>query len=97
MSELESLGYEKVIVRNSFQKNASYKGINTTFKTPEGQLFELQFHTPHSYHVKQNVSHKLYEQLRQLPWKSPEWLEVNAQLRANSANVPIPPDVHKVK
>jgi hypothetical protein len=29
-----------------------YRGVNSTWRTPSGQLFEVQFHTPESYMVK---------------------------------------------
>ncbi len=97
MAQLESLGYEKVVVRNSFRNNARYKGINTTFKTPDGQLFELQFHTPQSFYIKQNVNHALYEELRLLSRDSPRWDELEAQIKANSALIPNPPGVRHVR
>jgi hypothetical protein len=32
--------------------------------TPDGQRFEVQFHTPESFHAKQHLTHWAYEQLR---------------------------------
>ena len=32
--------------------------------TQEGQRFEVQFHTPESFHAKQNITHASYERMR---------------------------------
>jgi hypothetical protein len=60
---LESCGYEMYESRNSWDR-AEYKGINTRWVTPEGQRFEVQFHTPESFHAKQYVTHGAYERIR---------------------------------
>jgi len=66
MQKLEQMGYEKLAVTNSFnKKDTPYKGINTTFAR-DGQKFEVQFHTPESYQVKE-ATHGLYDIRRDLP------------------------------
>jgi hypothetical protein len=60
---LESSGYLIYESRNAWD-GAEYKGINTRWVTPEGQRFEVQFHTPESFHAKQLVTHDAYERLR---------------------------------
>lgn len=67
MSELEKMGYKKLKVKNTFEEGSSYVGINTTFEK-DGQVFELQFHTPESLHVKEHLNHKLYEINRDLDY-----------------------------
>jgi hypothetical protein len=57
-----------------------YQGINTNFRSPEGQVFELQFHTQESFNVKQNLTHELYEELRILPDASPKRAELEQQI-----------------
>ena len=60
---LESKGYKLVRVRNSwktFTKNAPYRGVNTVFVSPDGIMFELQFHTAESL-VTKEAEHPLYE------------------------------------
>jgi len=43
-----------------------YRGVNSTWKTPNGQLFEVQFHTPESYVVKSSPEIRaLYEEWRE--------------------------------
>lgn len=60
---LEAKGYKLVRVRNSwktFTKNAPYRGVNTGFVSPDGIMFELQFHTAESL-VTKEAEHPLYE------------------------------------
>ena len=47
----ESRGHEIYYSKN-YWTNPEYKGINTRWVTPEGQRFEVQFHTPDSFHAK---------------------------------------------
>jgi len=60
---LEILGYEMYQSKNSWD-DAEYKGINTRWVTPEGQRFEIQLHTPESFHAKQYITHRAYERIR---------------------------------
>jgi uncharacterized Zn-binding protein involved in type VI secretion len=64
IAKLESQGFKKLKVKRSWGKGTPYKGINSVFETPSGQAFELQFHTPESFHVKNEVTHGLYEKAR---------------------------------
>jgi hypothetical protein len=61
---LERQGHSMIYSKNHWRDDPEYKGINTRWVTPEGQRFELQFHTPESYHAKQEVTHRTYERLR---------------------------------
>ncbi|RSN30052.1 hypothetical protein DMC61_17585 [Amycolatopsis sp. WAC 04169] len=52
-------GYQVVRLKNFWKRNMAeggktdgYPGINVTFKTPDGLLFEVQFHTPDGLHAK---------------------------------------------
>jgi hypothetical protein len=60
---LEGFGYEMYRSKNSWE-NAEYKGINSRWVTPEGQRFEVQFHTGESFHAKQHITHDSYERIR---------------------------------
>lgn len=60
---LKSCGYEMYYSENHWT-NVGYKGINTRWITPLGQRFEVQFHTPESFHAKQHVTHRAYERIR---------------------------------
>ncbi|MEU7479425.1 hypothetical protein AB0A63_25785 [Lentzea sp. NPDC042327] len=48
----EAKGYTLVEVKNFWAKMNGYPGINTTFRSADGQLFELQFHTDKSFKAK---------------------------------------------
>ncbi len=61
---LETYEYRMVYSKNHWRDDPEYKGINTRWVTPEGQRFEVQFHTAESYHAKQEVTHEAYERLR---------------------------------
>lgn len=68
ISDLESRGYEVAKLKNTWidDKNP-YNGINAQIKSTEGQMFELQFHTPESFALKNSEEmHGLYEQSRLL-------------------------------
>jgi hypothetical protein len=61
---LEARECRMVYSKNHWLDDPEYKGINTRWVTFEGQRFEVQFHTPESYHAKQEVTHGSYERLR---------------------------------
>jgi hypothetical protein len=60
---LSGCGYTMYYSKNHWS-DTQYKGINTRWITPEGQRFEVQFHTPVGFHAKQEVTHACYERLR---------------------------------
>jgi hypothetical protein len=60
--QLASQGNELLLSRNAWEER-EYKGINTRWLSPEGQIFEVQFHTPDSFEAKQ-LTHEAYERLR---------------------------------
>lgn len=97
MSSLEEQGYKRTVLRNTFKKGQPYMGINTTYLTPEGEMFELQFHTPESFHMKDVINHPLYEQQRILPISDPAWRALRDQMILNSSAVPIPPGAASIK
>jgi hypothetical protein len=60
---LEARGFEMDYSQNHWA-DTQYKGINTRWLTPDGQRFEVQFHTRESFHAKHEVTHWAYERLR---------------------------------
>ncbi|WP_128332180.1 hypothetical protein [Apibacter sp. HY039] len=97
LDALKQNGYKEVAIKNTFKDGAVYKGINTNFETPNGQVFELQFHTPESFNVKQNINHVLYEEAR-LPSTPKEISDVLIdKMRENSSKIPNPPNVSDIK
>ena len=73
---LASCGYEMYYSKN-WWTNAEYKGINTRWVTQEGQRFEVQFHTPDSFHAKHHVTHAAYERIRDLTTSRAELRELH--------------------
>jgi hypothetical protein len=86
---LESLGYESYESRNSWAA-AEYKGINTRWVTAEGQRFEVQIHTPESFHAKQYVTHDAYERIRNPLTSDEERRELEAFQREVSSRIEVP-------
>ena len=86
---LESRGYEMYYSKN-WWTNPEYKGINTRWVTPEGQRFEVQFHTPESFHAKHNVTHPAYEKIRDPKTSRAEIRELRAFQREVSAQIEVP-------
>lgn len=93
LADLQSEGYVVTKFRETFQEGESYKGINTSLVSPKGQVYELQFHTPLSFDVKQNETHALYEQYRVLDPATPEARAIEKQLIDISSKIPTPPNM----
>jgi hypothetical protein len=85
---LELSDSEHIMTRNSWD-DTDYKGVNTRWLSPEGQVFEVQFHTPESYQAKQ-LTHTAYERLRTGPAPGAERPELEAFQQDVSARVPTP-------
>ncbi|MCH2035217.1 MAG: fibronectin type III domain-containing protein [Tenacibaculum sp.] len=96
VKKLQNEGYTLDWVSNSFKEGSIYKGINMTFTTPSGKVFELQFHTPKSFDVKQNINHSLYEQYRKLDPTSDEAIQLAEKMKNNSKDISHPKDVEKI-
>jgi hypothetical protein len=85
----ESRGYEMYYSQN-WWTNPEYKGINTRWVTSEGQRFEVQFHTPDSFHAKHHVTHKAYERIRDPATSREELRELHAFQRQACELIEIP-------
>jgi hypothetical protein len=85
---LELSGSELLMSRNSWE-NLYYKGVNTRWLSPDGQVFEVQFHTLESYQTKQ-LTHQAYERLRTDAAPGAERPELRAFQRDASARIPMP-------
>lgn len=94
---LQEKGYEVVEVKNHWlNKGNPYNGINCTFRSPENQKFEIQFHTPESYGVKDRM-HKDYEAWRLLSASSPEAIALRRKMMEQSRGMEIPANIEEVK
>lgn len=92
-------GYNTVEVKNYWlDKQSPYNGINTTLRSPGGQAFELQYHTPESFKVKSEKMHELYEKQRIIKdVSSREYIELGDQMFELSDSMETPKSVEKVK
>ncbi len=85
----ESRGYEMYYSQN-WWTNPEYKGDNTRWVASDGQRFELQFHTPDSFHAKHHVTHTAYERIRDPATSRTELRELHAFQREVSSQVQVP-------
>jgi hypothetical protein len=87
---LEAREYRMVYSKNHWRDDLEYKGINTRWATLEGQRFEVQFHTPESYHAKQEVTHGSYERLRNPLTQDDERQELRLYQREVCRSIGVP-------
>lgn len=97
LNGLRNSGYEVSRVKNTWQndQNNPYQGVNVKLTHPSGLQVEMQFHTPESLEVKNEI-HVLYDKQRVLAPHSPEWDALNDEMNALSAGMPVPTDVHSI-
>ena len=96
MNTLKEKGYKIVQIKNTFKPNAEYKGINCKLKDPDGNKFELQFHTPKSLEIKE-IIHKKYDIQRELPKGSPEYEKLGEEMRKISSVIKHPDNIDEIK
>lgn len=56
IKSLTSKGYKIIKFKNTFVDGAEYKGLNCNFQDENGNVFELQFHTPESMKIKEGFN-----------------------------------------
>ncbi|SEU32380.1 phage minor capsid protein [Paenibacillus sp. NFR01] len=91
-------GYTRHKLKNTWgDKRNPYRGVNAIFVSPDGQKFELQFHTPESFALKNGRMHEIYEEYR-LDSTSPERrAELTKEMFTLSADLKPPKDIDKIK
>ena len=88
---LEAKGYTFVKLWNGWtQSRGTYMGANATFKTPKGQLFELQFHTEQTFRIK-TETHAIYEEYRSRVVTEAEKTALDQKQRDAYTGTDIPP------
>jgi hypothetical protein len=80
---------------NYWIEGSTYRGINAFVKC-DGFTFELQFHTPASWQLKQEASHEIYEGFRALPSGRAK-LVLYKHMKGLWNDVPIPPGMETLK
>lgn len=96
---LRNKGYNIVRVKNTFEQNVVYKGVNTLVEDNNGVIFELQYHTDKSYYVKEHGLHEIYEKQRVLDKikDKKEWDDLTEKMIKISNKIPIPKYVERIK
>ena len=98
IDKFEKEGYNTVRIKNTWHPDSSYNGINTFIKSPDGQTFEMQYHTPESFDLKNGELHKLYEKQRKiLDDESEEYLELDDEMIELSSKLTFPINIERVK
>ncbi len=93
--QLQGLGYQMYYLKN-YWLNSEYKGVNSRWITPEGQRFEVQFHTGESFHAKHEGTHLAYERLRDPRTSDRERSELREFQREVARWVPIPEGAQEI-
>jgi hypothetical protein len=88
-ARLEDAGHEMYQSTN-YWADPEYKGVNTRWVTQQGQRFEVQFHTPESFHAKEVLTHRAYERIRDTTTSRPELRELHAFQGEVSSHVQVP-------
>ena len=101
VKSLEKQGYKLTQSDNYWmtkgtEKDTGYRGINVTFIAPNGQKFELQFHTPESFKFK-NDNHYLYEEARKSSASEERKREIKQQNIKLAEPLEMPKEIDKIK
>lgn len=96
---LENKGYSIVKVKNTWTDVGNpYNGINVQLEAPNGQKFELQFHTQESFELKNSEAmHSLYEQARVLEPNSDEYFEIEDKMFELSDSLEVPVNIESIE
>ncbi|CTP86177.1 hypothetical protein XTPLMG730_1368 [Xanthomonas translucens pv. phlei] len=61
LAALDDQGHVRVKLSNRFSMHREpFKAVNVTLRSPEGAFWEIQFHTPHTFQLKEQF-HDLYK------------------------------------
>ena len=93
---LETGDCRMVYSKNYWCDEPEYKGINTRWVTSQGQRFEVQFHTPESYHAKHQITHWAYERSRNPLTGRAERREIEAFQTRVCTFIAVPPEVDSI-
>lgn len=97
MYKLGQSGYNISRVKNTIaDKSAPYRGLNTVVTSPDGFHFELQFHTPESFALKQ-ANHALYERERMASTFESEKARLRKEMREMTGNLKTPQNAETIK
>lgn len=99
IDKYSAIGYNTVRIKNSWLDNDNpYNGINTIVQNPDDQKFELQYHTPASFELKNGKLHELYEKQRLISdEESAEFISLKNQMFELSDQLTVPDGIERVK
>lgn len=89
LHKIESLGYNVDKFKNKWG-DEHYQGINVSFKDDGDFIFEVQFHTPNGYAIKEGKLRNVYNIIRDKDSPSELVLKSNAIRKFYQAQVKIP-------
>lgn len=95
LRQLEAQGY-KVEKFKNYWGGDLYQGINCNLRTPNGLRIELQFHTPTSFHTKEKLNHKAYEEYRLDKTPDKKKAQLYDMMVKNQTSVPVPNGVQSL-
>nr|WP_238135736.1 XopAD/skwp family type III secretion system effector [Xanthomonas fragariae] len=93
LASLDDQGHVRVKLVNLFMRyRQAFKAVNVTLRSPEGALWEIQFHTPDTFKLKEQF-HDLYKdsfalQLRGVSQADQRELQAPAQAAFSGVNAP---------
>lgn len=98
LRDFESRGYTVDKVKNTWDdENTAYRGINANLTSPDGQKFEVQFHTQESFDLKNGELHLLYEQRRTMADDDPRAADLDDRMSELSSQLERPDSIDEVK
>jgi len=99
IDKYSTLGYNTIRIKNSWlDKDNPYNGINTIIQAPNGQKFEMQYHTPESFELKNGKLHELYEKQRLITdEESAEFIALRNQMFELSDKLTVPDGIERIK
>ncbi|PPU52319.1 XopAD/skwp family type III secretion system effector [Xanthomonas arboricola] len=93
LASLDDQGHARVKLTNLFTKRRqAFKAVNVTLRSPEGALWEVQFHTPQTFELKEDF-HDQYKrryqnELHGAPSKDQDELQAPAQEAFSRVDTP---------
>jgi len=85
-------------VKNTWNDDMNpYKGVNVILTSGTGVTFELQFHTPQSFDLKQNQMHRYYEEYRLPETSKQRRAELLGLMLQLSNGIKKPPGIDQIK
>jgi hypothetical protein len=96
LADFQRRGFTIAEIKNSWPvPDTDYKGLNTTLRTPDGLLFEVQFHTPESLAAK-SQQHKDFELARDLNVPPEQRRAALKRMVDNMNSLSMPPGIESI-